>query len=109
MMEIGQVYRESNGSLWLAVSQTMVVSFIEGRLVEKPATDGIATRKLSVGEIIEVWCISLADLDALSLEYLDPVSHRSTNTRNRSKSKLSPKEAIEETRSRLLHRLSFDL
>lgn len=84
-LEVGGVYREKKtGRLFLAVDISLLLTFRAGRPREhQPTGDYEILRGLSVDTLVQIWEISVAQLDAVALKYLDPPSHRNVGVRQR--------------------------
>lgn len=72
IFEIGVVYKK-NSRYYLAVSERLLVSLRNNKLVEiKPYVRYNVVRQMSVEELCRRWKISLAQIDQISRNYFAP-------------------------------------
>lgn len=70
--EIGVIYRK-NSKLYLAVSESLLITFKDGQSVEvRPHAHYDVVRSISVDELCMRWRIELSDLDVVTTRYLAP-------------------------------------
>jgi len=70
--EVGVVY-ERSGRLYLAVSQTMLISYRRGKISKtQPSEPASPVRSVSVEDLCSNWGVDLDEFDHLTKDYLNP-------------------------------------
>ena len=88
--EIGVVYKNKNKRLFLAVDRDVLITYVNGVIVEcTPSVKPSVARSVNVEKLCDAWCITLDDLDIMSEEYFAPI--KTTKTKRRLPDKFSPK------------------
>lgn len=97
--EIGVVYENSVGRLWLAVSHDTLLSCRDGKeTTYKPRGKYPSCRSFPVEDLCERWNISIERLDELSAKYLAPPPPRRSRPRGSRRSKAAEEQEGRELR-----------
>lgn len=105
VLEVGTLYRSTEGVVWLAVQVNLMVTLRAGEVVESTATHYDPVRALTVEELLAIWRCSLTDLDHLTHTYFAEEYSRARERKPRGTARPPQAEDAGAALERLIHRI----